>query len=115
MRRLMALFLVCLLVLSHGTMGQAAPHAGEAHHIDSDLHDADHVGDDHGANVKPAADEDRDRSAAHGVHVHVAGDLVDVKAAPVPVLATSAGLTHADKVTVLPSRMTAPLLEPPAA
>lgn len=109
MRRLMAFITIFVLVLSHGSMGEAAPHfddhASHAAMASSDL-------DAHHANpVQP----DADRDMGHATHVHVAFDVARVDAidAPAPAIARSRAKPQVS--VALPSRGVAPLLEPPSA
>ena len=108
MRRVLALLLVCMLMLSHGTMGSAAPHA-DHHHAHGETvvgHDTHPSSSD---SDEPASD------VSHATHVHVVVALPSPQgfdaAAPVETSLAVRPLVVAE----LASRGVAPLLEPPAA
>ncbi len=112
MRRFLALMLVCMFMLSHGSMGSAAPHADHgAHHHDA--HDETATGKH---THSPPSDSDEPASdVGHATHVHV------VVAMPEP-QAFAAAAPLASRLTMRPlvaaelaSRGVAPLLEPPSA
>jgi hypothetical protein len=113
MRRVLALLLVCMFMLSHGSMGAAAPHA-DHHDVHShDVHgETVSVDDMHPSSTNP---EEPGSDAGHVTHVHV------VVALPNPhafegAASVAASVTVRPLVTAeLASRGVAPLLEPPAA
>ena len=108
MRRVLALMLVFMFMMSHGSMGSAAPHSD--HH---DAHGATAVGD----HIHPSSsDSDEPGSdVGHATHVHVAFALPEPQAfnaaAPVEPSLTVRPLVVAE----MASRAVAPLLEPPSA
>jgi hypothetical protein len=109
-RLALVLFLAFTLMLSHGSMGEAAPHFdGAPGHglVTIDDHDGHHALPDQ---------DDGDRDVGHATHVHLAGDLGN------PHPGAAARRLHADagprprvRVDALASLRIAPLLEPPAA
>lgn len=108
MRHILALVLVCMFMLSHGSMGSAAPHAD--HH---DAHEAISV-EDHRHSSSPDSDEPAS-DVGHATHVHVVVALPEPQAfnAAAPV---NSRLTMRPLIVAEPaSRGVAPLLEPPSA
>jgi hypothetical protein len=122
MLRLFALLMICVLTLSHGTMGAATPHApGSA--ID---HAHDHVvetasAEDHHEVQADVAQGDEtgntDESAmdADVAHVHPAADEVRLADAIGPRLVLRDVRDPPVPDALLAPVKTAPLLEPPAA
>ncbi|OYZ13046.1 MAG: hypothetical protein B7Y35_13930 [Sphingomonadales bacterium 28-64-96] len=118
MRRLLCLILAAVLMVSHGTMGAAVPHAhvqldGGQHHAE----DADHQFSEANAladhDGKSGQDGDADSDAGVPGHVHLVAGLDRV---------SSTGDLSRDIISVAPlpaamrqlvSREVAPLLEPP--
>ncbi len=120
MRHLVALLMLCVMLLSHGSMGEAVPHAedrGLAHvdaHSDHGL-TAHHAGTLDLAGVGDSDDDRSDDPSSHVLHAHVVGHLdraVELDAAPVTGSGPKLAVTS---VQDRPSRDVAPLLEPPAA
>lgn len=120
MRRLLCLMLAAVLMVSHGTMGAAVPHAhvqldgGHHHAEDADHHlsDANAVADHDG---KSGQDGDADSDAGVPGHVHLVAGLDRVSSAgdlPRHIISV-APLPAAMRQLV--SREVAPLLEPPTA
>jgi len=75
MLRLLGLMMMCVMLLSHGTAGVAAPHGAESavghtHHAEAEAADAD-AADWHNADPSGELGEDGDLDVAHG---HPAAD-----------------------------------------
>ena len=113
MRRLVALVLALILMVSHGGMAGAVPHEHDqpTHAAAVDVHDAH----DDRHHASDSEDEAAEKSVAHVAHVHVVGDIVQPRSAMAPVAAQSAVRAVASRTVWLRSRAVAPLLEPPAA
>jgi hypothetical protein len=111
MRRVIVMLLACVLMLSHGGMGEAAPHANGEHHASTVHVEHTDTADHH---LAPASPE-RDGGMDHASHVHVVGDLVAPQTASVPPFPVSGSVVRMTSDTVLHSRGVPPLLEPPAA
>lgn len=108
MRRVLALLLVCMLMLSHGSMASAAPHA--EHH---DAHGETVVGHDtHPSSSDP---DEPTSDVGHATHVHVVVALPNPQAfdAAAPVVSTL--IMRPLVVNEPTSRAVPPLLEPPSA
>ncbi|PAX06485.1 hypothetical protein CKY28_17185 [Sphingomonas lenta] len=118
MRQWLASLMLCVMLLSHGSMGAAIPHdhgrdAGHAHASDGmSVHHADEHRQEH---IAPAGELPAEDGTDHAVHAHVVGDIAR------PATSVAARLTD-DRLdggvaTALfrPSRGIAPLLEPPSA
>ena len=111
MRAAFTLMLALVLLLSHGTMGQAEQHPHDVGHAaaaaaDHDAHPVAHDAD------KPAEPE---KGVGQSAHVHVVGDVIR---ADMPALAVAVALRSPIPVghsPALASRGVAPLLEPPSA
>ena len=110
MRRVIVMLLACVLMLSHGGMGEAAPHPGDEHHSHAIHVEAAEQGDHH---VAPASPE-RDDAMGHANHVHVVGDLVAPQADSARAFTASRSPLGMTSDLALRSRGVAPLLEPPA-
>lgn len=108
MRLVLALMLISMLMLSHGSMGSAAPH--EDHH---DAHGESVVGDDM---HPPSSDPDEpDSDVGHTTHVHMVVALPDAQAFDAVAEVKASRTVCPLVVDALASRGVAPLLEPPAA
>jgi hypothetical protein len=108
MRRVVALMLVFMFMMSHGSMGSAAPHAD--HH---DAHGETAVGD----HLHPSS-SDGDEPASdvgHATHVHVVVALPEPQAFNAAAPVGSSLIMRPLVVTEPASRGVAPLLEPPSA
>jgi hypothetical protein len=118
MRRVALFLALCLIVLSHGSRGEAAPHvhaltaaaavtasAGDSPIATHDAHEHEHERErsDDGGQSEPVA------------HVHVSADVVQPMIAPVRVIAVAHAPMVARNTAFMPSRDVAPLLEPPSA
>lgn len=111
MRRVIVLLLACVLMLSHGGMGEAAPHPGDDHHARAvNVEHADH-GDHHTAPISP----EQDSAMGDASHAHVIGNLVAPHMASVRSFSGSRAVVRMTSDPALRSRGVAPLLEPPAA
>lgn len=111
MRRAIVLLLACILMLSHGGMGEAAPHPdGERH---SHAVHVEHADDGDHSLVRDSSE--RENGMGHANHVHVVGDLVAPHAAPLIAFARAGSVARSRSAPALRSRGVAPLLEPPAA
>lgn len=120
MRQCLALLMLCVLLLSHGSMGEAVPHlhAHDVAHVD--VHHDDEAVSHHAGEtdveIADAADGDRsDDGTATAAHVHITGDLsrpTEWKRAPL--IGVGPELVMASD-SALSSRGIAPLLEPPSA
>lgn len=118
MRQWLAILTLCVMLLSHGSMGAAVPH-GHGHDADHAgaaeqvvVHHADEEHDDHAVAV---GDEDAGKATGHAVHTHVVGDLARTADAFVTAPLVG-GVRVASMVAAFgPSRGIAPLLEPPSA
>jgi hypothetical protein len=120
MRQCLALLMLCVLLLSHGSMGEAVPHlhAHDVAHVDVH-HDDEAVSHDAGetdVELSDAADSNSsDDGTAIAAHAHVTGDLSrPVEWRRAPLVGIGPKLVMAS-VSALPSRGVPPLLEPPAA
>ena len=118
MRQWLASLMLCVMLLSHGSMGAAVPHAHseEASQADAGSKVLVHHADEHHDERVVANDEQpSDDKYDHVVHTHVIGHLVP------PTTAVSAPpLEDRPDLGVMvaafrPSRDIAPLLEPPSA
>ena len=107
--RAIAFFLILMLAFSHATATKAAFHPGDAEI--GYVHGIEHE-DDHHARI-PA--EEPDHATDHGIHTHVAGDVVPADTALLIPIRLGSGPLIAASVTELRSRRTVPLLQPPAA
>ena len=111
MRRVIVMLLACVLMLSHGGMGEAAPHSDGGSH--SHAVQAEHADDgDHHLAPDPS---ERDNGVGHANHVHVVGDLVAPQTASAPSFSGTRTVVRMKSDPTLRSRGVAPLLEPPAA
>lgn len=108
MRRIFALVLICMFMLSHGSMGQAAPHADhhEAHGVSAVL-DGTHE-------THPGSDEPASK-AGHATHVHVVVALSESPPTNSVALVEPGDQIRLRMAAELASRAVPPLLEPPAA
>ena len=109
MRRALALFLVFVLLFSHGGVSEAAPHAvgdGLAAHSHAVAHDS------HDTAPEPA---DPDKGLGQASHMHVAFDLTRADDVGLAALPVGRNLFVPAGTSPLLSRGIAPLLEPPAA
>ena len=108
MRRFLALVLACLFMLSHGSLGQAAPHVDhhEAHGASTfidDVHDS-----------LPEPDEPSS-DTGDATHVHIVVAMPEPQAAKPAALVEPRALVGPQTAAALTSRAVAPLLEPPSA
>ena len=114
MLRLFAMMMMCVMLLSHGTAGVAAPHGaeptiGHTHHAEDA--DADAV-DPHDADKSGTAGEGSEKDIAHG---HASADQVrngGLLTARLKIRDVLDPPTHDSALTPIQS---APLLEPPTA
>ncbi len=120
MTRLIALLMLCVLTLSHGSAGASVPHADHGIHTHSQGHDHGSAIDDRNDHdndpIDEATDTGRDAPVERDVaHVHPAADMVP-QIAPVS-SPTFVDLGHARPPSAGPLVSTdpAPLLEPPSA
>lgn len=117
MTRLIALLMLCVLTLSHGSAGASVPHADHGVHTHAPGHDHGSAIDDHDVDtMDEASDTGRDAPIERDVaHVHPAADMVP-QIAPVS-SPTFVNLGHARPPSAGPLVSTdpAPLLEPPSA
>lgn len=125
MTRLIALLMLCVLTLSHGSAGASVPHADHGIHTHAQGHDHGSTIDDRdehdmdalaNGTIDEASDTGRDAPVERDVaHVHPAADMVP-QIAPVS-SPTFVDLGHARPPSAGPLVSTdpAPLLEPPSA
>lgn len=116
MMRLFALVMICVLTMSHGTMGMAAPHAAKVVHSPGHSYQHDGVASADGAAEPADGDTDESPPVDQDIaHVHSAGDMLpalgDIPAQHF------ACLVHMGPPSSGPLGSTdpAPLLEPPSA
>lgn len=81
MMRLFALLMICVLTMSHGTPGMAAPHVAQSVHSHSHGHHHDagpgQGAAAHDADESRASDQDESRAIDQDIaHVHSAADMV---------------------------------------
>ena len=108
MRRFLALMLAFMFMMSHGSMGSAAPHS-DHHNAHGETAVEDHMHPSSSDSDEPASD------VGNATHVHVIVALPEPQAfnAAAPV---GSSLTMRPLVVAEPaSRGVAPLLEPPSA
>lgn len=108
MRGLLALIFVFMLMISHGTVGWAAPHAD--HH---DEHGATAV-DDH-LQTSPSEPAETAPEAGHVTHVHVSVTLIEPRAINTAAPVVTKLALRPPVVSEPTSRSVPPLLEPPSA
>ena len=108
MRRVLALMLVCMFMISHGSVGSAAPHAD--HH---DVHGETAVGDH--AHPSSSDPDEPASNVGHATHVHVVVALSEPQAFNAAAPAERSLTVRPLVVAELSSRAVAPLLEPPSA
>lgn len=120
MRQCLVFLMLCVLLLSHGSMGEAVPHL-HAHDIARvDVHHGDEAVSHHAGEpdveFADAADSNRsDDGTAIAAHTHVTGDLSHpVEWRRAPLIGVGPKLVMAS-VSAPPSRGVPPLLEPPSA
>ena len=108
MLRFFALVLACLFMLSHGSLGEAAPHVD--HH---EAHGAGTVlGDVHDSLPEP---DEPSSDVGDVTHVHIVVAMPEPQAAKPAEPLEPRALVEPQIAAALTSRAVAPLLEPPSA
>lgn len=125
MFRLLSALLICVLMFSHGTMGNAVPHGNAVGHshigehsqnIQSGAEDSDHHSDavDIDFKTTDGGSQSEESKAAEVAHAHAAADRVPASA-PLPDHPVGGVQPPGLLVIPLASAPQAPLLEPPSA
>jgi hypothetical protein len=120
MRQCLALLMLCVLLLSHGSMGDAVPHLHAHDFVHVGVHHNDEAASSHAGEtdveIADAADSDRSGDdTTLAAHVHVTGDLSrPTEWARPPLIDAGPELVMASVSAPL-SRGIPPLLEPPSA
>lgn len=116
--KLLALLMICVLMLSHGTASASMPHVG-AVYADSHGHDHEsptaHQVDDHRVPVTQDGDGDERVGELDIVHVHQQVDIAPLTGMTQRVVRIRALPGLPQRVARLASRRSPPLLQPPSA
>ena len=116
MRQWLASLMLCVMLLSHGSVGAAVPHAHDGAHAQAADEVIVHHDFDEHVELTGADDEDpADESTGHAVHTHVVVALAHPTGAIAPALIGRADEPAAASTPWGPSRDISPLLEPPSA
>ena len=108
MRHVIALMLVFIFMMSHGSMSSAAPHA-DHHDAHGEMAPGDH------SHPLPLDSDEPDSDVGHATHVHVVVTLPELQAIDIAPPVEGSQTVRPRGAAELATRGVAPLLEPPSA
>lgn len=116
MRQWLASLMLCVMLLSHGSVGAAVPHAHDGAHAQAaDNVSVHHDADQHNERIGADADEPVDEATDHAVHTHIVVALAQPTGALAPAPVGKGDGPVIASTLWGPSRDVSPLLEPPSA